>query len=183
MQEEISQPVAGNSTCNACYAPVLNEGQTFCTDCGYPLQGTADEQQQFINNREISQIDFESHQKQVKEAGKTLFWIAGLTFLGELLSLAVNRDSTTVTFALTAGGIMAAIFIGLGLWSRKKPTAALITGLCLYLLLHILAAIGNPITIVQGLIVKIVIVGYLIKGIKSSLEADKLVQEHNFDNL
>jgi hypothetical protein len=178
--EDQLQPVA-NATCIACHIPVLNSNQTFCTNCGFPLQGTAEEQQQFLNNREISQIDFEAHRKQIAEAGKTLFWIAGLTFLGELLSLAVNRDSTSVTFALTVGGIMAAIFIGLGLWSRKKPTAALITGLCLYLLLHILAAIGNPITIVQGLIVKIVIIAYLIKGIKSSLEADKLVQEHNFD--
>ena len=179
MQETPLNLSIENLSCKSCFTTVTTE-EAFCNNCGYPLHGTEDAQQEFLNKREISQIDFEAHEKQIKDAGKTLFWIAGLTFLGELISLAVNKDNANPGIVLGVGAFMAVIFIGLGFWSRKKPTAAIITGLCVYLFIHLLAAIGDPLTLVQGVIVKIVIIGYLIKGIKSSLEADKLIKENNF---
>jgi len=179
MQHTSLTPAPDAINCPACTAHVF-ESEPACANCNYPLQGTANEQQQFLNNREISQIDFDTHEKQIAEAGKTLYWIAGLTFVGELISLGINKNDVDAGLALGIGAIMSGVFICLGYWSRTKPTTAIITGLCVYVLMHLLAAIYNPATIVQGIILKIFMIGYLIKGIKSSLEADKMIKEHNF---
>ena len=62
--------------------------------------------------------------------------------------------------------IIAAIFIGLGVWSFYKPYVALISGLIFYLSLNLLFAIVDPMTIIKGIILKIIIISYLIYSIK-----------------
>src|SRR4051812_21946335 len=98
-------PAPDAINCPACMAHVF-ESEPVCTNCNYPLQGTADEQQQFLNQREISQIDFDTHEKQITEAGKNLYWIAGLTFVGELISLGMNKNHADASTALGFGAII-----------------------------------------------------------------------------
>ena len=172
-------PAPDAINCPSCMAHIFQSEPT-CKNCKYPLQGTPDDQQQFLSNREISQIDFETHEKQIAESGKRLYWIAGLTFVGELISLGTNKDHTDASLYLGIGVAVSAIFVVLGFWSRTKPTPALITGLCFFVLVHTLAAIGEPSTIIKGLVFKIFMVVYLVKGIISSIEADKMIKEHNF---
>jgi hypothetical protein len=172
-------PAPDAINCPACMAHVF-QSEPICKNCNYPLQGTPEEQQQFLNEREIFQIDFDTHEKQISQAGKTLYWIAGLMFLGDLLMLGVSRHYDKVGLTLGFSAIVSGIFVGLAYWSRTKPTAALIIGLSIFVLIQLLAAIGDPVSIVKGVIVKIIIIGYLIKGIKSSIEADKMMREQNF---
>ncbi|MFD1257786.1 hypothetical protein ACFQ3S_13340 [Mucilaginibacter terrae] len=179
MPDTFLTPAPDAINCPSCMAHIF-QSEPACQNCNYPLQGTPDEQQQFLNEREISQIDFDTHEKQISQAGKTLYWIAGLMFLGDLLMLGVSRHYDKVSLTLGFSAIVSGIFVGLGYWSRTKPTAALITGLCIFILIQLLAAIGDPVSIVKGIFLKIIIIGYLIKGIKSSVEADKMIKEHNF---
>jgi hypothetical protein len=62
--------------------------------------------------------------------------------------------------------IIAAIFFGLGVWSFYKPYVALISGLIFYLLLILLFAIVDPMNIIKGIVLKIIIISYLIYSIK-----------------
>ena len=62
--------------------------------------------------------------------------------------------------------IIAAIFIGFGFWSFYKPYVALIAGLIFYLSLILLFAIVDPITIIKGIVLKIIVISYLIYSIK-----------------
>jgi predicted amidophosphoribosyltransferase len=73
MQDQPATSLSNNTTCKACNALVKSNAQAFCSNCGYPLQGTKAEQQQFIVYREVSQVDFNAHQKRMKQAGKVLF--------------------------------------------------------------------------------------------------------------
>ena len=77
--------------------------------------------------------------------------------------------------------ILVAAFVGLGFWARTKPVGALISGLSLYLIIHLLNAIVEPMSILSGIIAKVLIIGYLIKGIRSVLEADKIKKELNIN--
>lgn len=61
---------------------------------------------------------------------------------------------------------IAAIFIGFGVWSIYKPYVALISGLIFYLSLILLFAIVDPITIIKGIVLKIIVISYLIYSIK-----------------
>jgi len=171
---------APDANCPSCVAQVF-QSEAVCKNCNYPLQGTPDEQQQFLNEREIALIDFDAHEKQISQAGKTLYWIAGLNLVSVLMLLGVvNHYNNKLGLLLGFEVAMSVVFVGLGYWSRSKPTTALITGLCLYSLIQLLAAIGDPASLVKGIIFKIFIIIYLIRGIKSSIEADKMIKEHSF---
>jgi hypothetical protein len=62
--------------------------------------------------------------------------------------------------------VIAAVFIGLGVWSFYKPYVALISGLIFYLSLNLLFAVVDPMTIIKGIVLKIIIISYLIYSIK-----------------
>jgi hypothetical protein len=67
----------------------------------------------------------------------------------------------------------------LGIWSKKKPLAAIVTGFIIYMLILILDALVDPKTILQGLILKIIVIGAFVTGIKGAIEAEKIRKEHN----
>jgi len=179
MQNNLFEPVAASTTCPACHTQV-STNEHFCHQCTYPLKGTEQQQQSFWNYRETSYSYFETHKNQVIRAAKTLYWIAGLTFLNGLVYWIRNHDNNTIKFVLITDAVVVAMFIGLGFWSRKKPTAAIITGFCIYLLINVWAAINNPATLLQEGWIKVLIIGYLINGIKSSAEVDGIIKDHNF---
>jgi type II secretory pathway component PulF len=61
---------------------------------------------------------------------------------------------------------IASIFIGLGIWSFFQPYPALISGLVYYILLILLFAILDPMTIFGGIIWKILVIAFLVYSIK-----------------
>ena len=91
----------------------------------------------------------------------------------------MHSNDETMTAEVIANFILAAIYVVLGEYSKKKPLACLICGLALYAIVFLLNAIADPVTIAKGIIVKILIVGYLIHGIKATMEAEKLKKEYN----
>lgn len=176
MEEQISLSEASQATCAVCNKQVNSE-DSFCESCGYPLKGTEQEQNYFIATRGNKEIDLEEANKKIASAGKALYWVAGLTLVAGLAYFFILK----VVAVLIVNIILAGIYLGLGFWSKSKPLAAIISGLSLYVLTYILNGIVDPITLAQGIIIKIVMVGLLIKGIKSALEAEKLKKELNVE--
>lgn len=78
---------------------------------------------------------------------------------------------------------IAAIFIGLGIWSYKKPYLALLIGLCVYIGLIVLFAAIEPSTLVSGIIWKLLIIFYLITGINTAKRAVDKQKYQNSDLL
>jgi len=75
--------------------------------------------------------------------------------------------------ALILNLVLAAIMFGLWRYSRKSPLVAIITALAVYGSVIVLNAIVDPKSIVQGIIVKIIVIGILIRGIRMALELRK----------
>ncbi len=75
--------------------------------------------------------------------------------------------------------VLITLFVFLGFFSRKKPLAGIVSGLCLYVIVQAINAITSPVTLFSGIIVKILIIGYLVNGIKSAIEIEKFKKEHN----
>ena len=164
--------------CGSCNTQT-NNADAFCDNCGYPLKGTQEEQNAFISDRTYKEIDLEDYNKKIRSAGVALYWIAGLCFVSGVIVYAIDKDESTRTGLLIINTILTMIFVFLGAWSKKKPLAAIISGATLYGILLILYAIDNPISIISGIWVKIIIIGALIKGIKSAIDAEKLKKELN----
>ena len=65
--------------------------------------------------------------------------------------------------------ILAAIMLALALWARRSPLPAVLIATATYLVLIVGNAIGDPRTLAQGWIIKIIVIAFLIKGIKAAL--------------
>jgi hypothetical protein len=165
--------------CNACYKHVSDAA--FCDNCGYPLKGSEQEQEYFMSIRNAKEIDLDAANKVIKRAGNSLYWVAGATVLTGILFYFTNPNDEVKLDMLIVNLILAGIYAGLGAWSQKKPLAAIISGFALYAIVLLLNAITTPASIASGIIIKILFIGYFIKGIKSAIEAEKIKKELNIE--
>lgn len=178
MENQIPATVQLTEKCAHCNADSKAE-DTFCTQCGYPLKGTEAEQNKFISERQVEEIDMFTYNKTLRQASNTLYYLAGVFIFGGLVYFFMHKDDADVVSVVITNIIMAAIFLVLGSYSKRKPLACLISGLSLYVIVQVLNAIIEPISIARGIIIKIVIIGYMIKGIKSAMEIEKIRKENN----
>ena len=165
-------------TCRCC-AAMVSEADTYCGSCGFPLKASEGDQQQFIYDRDHKQNELYYMEKKVRNASKTLYWTALLFIVMGFLYLIVYPDTGLGTAVMIQQVILAAIYVGLGFWSKKKPVAAIITGLVIFALYQIILIMEDPTNIVRGIIVKVVIVVYLIKGLTGALSAEKMRKQYN----
>lgn len=154
--------------CSQCETEINSETK-FCTNCGYPENGDEKEKALFHANKVMKKSQTKDDQKKIKSARNTLYWIAGIFFVSGLFLFFVSKDIPTLIFS----AILAAIFLVLAYWSQHKPFAALLSALLLYIMVIALNAIVEPMTIFKGVLVKVIILSFLIKGVYSASQNDK----------
>jgi hypothetical protein len=161
--EEDSQPLL----CRCCKKEVT-ETDDFCPNCGFPLKGSEAEQGKFIGQYILkdanSMGNVLSDADNAQKGGNTLFVVAGLTVLGGVMAMFKDESGEGIILLIT-NIIVAAIYAGLGFWSQKNAFAATLVGLIMFVSLMVISAIIDPITIVQGILVKGLVIGYLIRGV------------------
>ena len=163
--------------CKACDIDVTAD-DAFCNACGYPLQGTEQEQKDFMAEKINREFDIAEHQQLMEKGGNSLYWVAGAFGLGVLLTAGTkSKDDPDFAAILIVGLILCGIFVFLGSWSKRKPFAAMVSGISLYAIVIILNLIADPATIFSGIILKIFIIAYLIKGIRAAINHDKMIKE------
>jgi hypothetical protein len=167
-------------TCTCCSASVLETDQ-FCPNCGYPLHGTETEQYNFIYNRNYKQTELEDLNKKIRSATTTLYVLAGLSFVSGIVIYSINKEEIRANFNLIIFMVMAVLYVGLAIWCKNKPVAAIISGLVLYIGFQIILAFDDPMNLVRGIIWKILIIVYLLKGMKSAFDAQKIRKELNLE--
>ncbi|RYY62916.1 MAG: hypothetical protein EOO05_01010 [Chitinophagaceae bacterium] len=125
---------------------------------------------------QLRQIEMEGYELAVKKARNALFWTAGLILFWELVSMYRTLgefDPAITIFAF----FVAAIFVGLGLWTKKKPYTALITGIIAFVAYIGLTIVVNGMAdggtgvakaLFSGIIFKVVIFVNLIRPIKDA---------------
>lgn len=69
--------------------------------------------------------------------------------------------------------VLAAIFFGLWLWGRKSPFPALLTALIVFVTFHLLDAVLDPMSLLRGIIMKVVIIGGLATALKKAYVAKR----------
>ena len=119
----------------------------------------------------FQEADFsmEGYDKHIRNARIILFIMAGLTLL--LLINAAPFDSIA---RVIAGGIIvvfAGVFAGLAFWTKKRPYTALLCALIFYVSLIVIAAVLDPATILQGWILKVIIIILLLLGLRNGKES------------
>jgi hypothetical protein len=98
--------------------------------------------------------------------GTTLEPIDGRTYTVEELQKQLAWEPWG---ALIVNMILAVIMVGLSIWGRRSPLPAVLIATATYAVVIVASAISNPLTLTQGLLIKIIIIAFLIKGIKAAL--------------
>jgi type III secretory pathway component EscR len=154
------------SACSFCKKPI-EEDVIFCPHCGHPENGTEKERAQFFAKRAMNKNKAIDAKDKISSARNTLFVLAGIMVLFGI----IIYGSTNSVLDLGINLFFAFIYLVLAFWSEQKPFIALLIGLFLYITLIVINAIIDPVTLVRGIIWKVLIISYLGKGIYSALEA------------
>jgi hypothetical protein len=143
-----------------CCMQKCTDTDKFCGTCGYPLQGTPEEQKQFSINYTVNQFEKDIVRDRVNEARIVLYVIAAFTLIAGLVNY-FNEESVLL---LIINLIITGIFVGLAIWSNHKAFAAIFTGAMIYLSLILLNAFIDPATIFKGIIFKVIFIVAFIKA-------------------
>lgn len=172
----VAEPVR---ECKCCFEKI-NPADQFCQQCGFPLRATKEEQDKFIYLRGYQKSQVKELNEKASYAAITFYIIAGLLLLYGLVEFFINAQNDDSIAGLIIYGILSMIFLALGVWSNKKPVAAIICGIALYVVLMLLQAAGDPSSFARGLVIKGLIIAGLAKALVSALEAEKIKKQHNF---
>lgn len=164
--------------CAACKCDAAVD-DAFCTHCGYPFSGSKDEQNKFLSNRRLKKANLDEANKKVRQASNALFIVGVLTAAFGFMFYVMTVNPESAKSILIANLVLAVIYAALGVWCRVKPLAATISALSVFALITIINAIVSPISIISGMLLKVILIGVFITGIKSALKAEKLKKELN----
>ncbi|MEO6454209.1 MAG: hypothetical protein ABIN97_09065 [Ginsengibacter sp.] len=178
MSTEANEIATTITTCFSCGNNISHD-DVYCTNCGYPLQGTIEERDQFMNNRNYKHMELHEMNRKIKSGTTTMYVLAGFCVIGGVIFYAVTSELENPMAVLIMYLVLAAIYVGLALWSKKQPLPAIVSGLILYIIVQLLAMIEDPMNIVKGIIFKIIIIVYLIKAVRSASDAQRIKKELN----
>lgn len=118
-------------------------------------------------------LDTREYDAKVKSAQNAIFVVAGIQVVfGIIMAFVGPEELRNIEIGIAV--VIGAIFFGLGLWCKRKPLVAIIIALVLYAALLLLDAIYNPSTLIKGVIVKVAVIVYLVKGINAAKAAQDI---------
>lgn len=115
------------------------------------------------NAREILRLkgDYAELHTKVKHGRNAIYWLIGLTVLGFIIEGAqLGFDPILVGIYV---GILA-VYIAAAILANKKPFIGFTIALIFLLLMQILIFVGDPLSGLKGILVKLIIAYFLIVG-------------------
>jgi len=174
--------------CPACGAAAKGYDK-FCTACGKPMPTAEDHFNQTQVNAATRTIKWLAVIFAV--SGVLLFFVTKSAADAALAKMAsmdagslvpTEAEGGTITVGalrqqlewepwgvLIVNAILTVIMVGLALWSRRAALPAMLVASATYAVVIVGNAIADPRTIGQGLLVKIIIIAFLVKGIRAAL--------------
>lgn len=110
--------------------------------------------------------DLSPYEKTMRNARIWLYVIAGAQFILGIIEYNSVDDKTIAQIAFGIDAFLALVFLGLSLWSKKKPVVAFTIALIFYIVVVLGLALlsGDFTTLIKGIIFKILVVVALIKA-------------------
>ena len=167
------------NSCVVCQKTTTPEDD-FCQTCNYPIKGTEEEQQSFMDIRTIKELDLEEQGTKIKQVSNSLKVISVLTVLMGAVGYFTTDDPDEKLILVVFNLFLAVVYFSLGLWSVQKPRTAIIIGLTIFILVTILNTVVEPASIIRGIILKIFVVVSFVKGIRAVSESEKIRKELHY---
>ena len=155
-------------TCPKCGASTTRQ-DAFCPSCGTKVGATDDELQ-----AEGAQIRADAA---IVRARKWLLIVAVLTWGSGIVFYFMHQsqyDPGQLKLVLAINVALGFLYLGMWAWARRNALAASVIALLTFVTVHVVDAIVDPKTIIQGIIVKIFFVAALIGAVRAAFEARRL---------
>lgn len=124
------------------------------------------------------EFSMQGYDKHIRQARNAIFGVAILLVINLLvLSGTVPEGYEYLWLDLIIWGVFVAAFVVLGSWANKKPYYAIVLALVLYLVFIGLNAALDVSTIFKGIIFKIIVIVFLVKGINDAKEAQEMKKQ------
>jgi len=168
-------------SCHFCYGPV-NSDDNHCAKCSYPLKGSDDEKAAFVLRKNADQINLPKFKNKSENALGTLYFLAGFFMLCAIIVFFQKEESADLLAILLPYLILTILFLILGSYAKQKPLACFISGLCLYIIIEVLVvAEAHFSTNFIDIIFNLIVIGFLVNGIRASLEIERIKKENDLD--
>lgn len=131
-----------------------------------------DQQETIFDETELLSRGYD---KQVRHARNAIFVVAAIQLVfGLFFALSEPEETKWITIGVSI--VLASSFAGLGFWANSKPYPAILTALILFALIIVVGIIFDPASAFRGIIFKVFIVVYLVKGLNNARETLHLKQ-------
>jgi hypothetical protein len=161
-------------TCKLCKTEFSEQPDT-CHHCGFPFNGTREEQGKFIGQQLLKSDAVEDTGSHITKARIILFVIGGF----DLLILAMSW-MLIPGYIKIIGLAIVAIFIGGGILARRYPIPSILIPLLVLLSYHTLMGIIDTRLLAQGMLWKVISLFVLSFALFSTIRAEKLKRESEF---
>lgn len=173
----INENQAATKRCRNCgYEVALTT--KFCSNCGFPENSSEHNQNVYRRKMKAKKDQLAKLEKKFTYSSYILFIIAAFTMFSVFLLPPGSEEEQRLAIIISA--VVAAIFVGIGIWSFYNRFAGVLTGLILYVTLLILNAVVDPATIIQGIVIKAIILTTMVGALSGYKKAQVLKKEVNF---
>jgi hypothetical protein len=152
--------------CSTC-AGQIRLGDEHCPSC--KRQVTRDESDALRRRWEGSDPEAARRGDTAAYGRVALLIVAGLSFIQAITYGLIGESLPVFAFCTGISGGMIALFF----WGKRRPLAAMVVGLAVYLLLAVLPAMVSVMTLVPGILIRVSVVLALSVGIGSELSLRK----------
>ena len=148
----------------------------FCGGCGEPVPGKKAARPRV---GEIARKHRKkAHRGKINTGRKAILAVAILQVIFGVFIMIMLSNLGAASDVLILNGVMlfgvAGVFFGLWIWAKSAPYPASVTALVVFVTLHAAAAAQNPAALLQGLLIKIIVLVCLINAIKSAAAYRKM---------
>lgn len=110
----------------------------------------------------------------VKKAQAAMLLVVAVQVLGAVYLLVTEGLDAAMLIGMLA---FAAVYVGLWAWCPRRPLAASLVGLVVFVLVHVVEALLDPAALARGLVIIVGIVAALVWAVANGLEHRRLVRE------
>ena len=156
------------------------DGAAFCEKCGKAVPSSMPAGPRIVSGEAVAStaigqtVQADQLRKEARKAAGALFAVAVLQVIGAALIYFVFRPHLGIPreralIVVTVLLVVAVIYAALALWARANPLPPAIAGLVLFVTLTVADTAVAPSTIIQGIIVKVIIIVVLAKAVQAGI--------------
>jgi hypothetical protein len=183
-------------TCRTCSAPITAD-MRFCEKCGAAQHEGLVEPRAKVQAA-LDRLSATAHRKQISNARSSILIVAIITLIFTVYQHVVFNNSikaaranpslhvieaavTKNTMVFFANYLIVTIFIAMFFWAKRNPFAACLTCLIIFVSNIIVNGAIDPTTIIQGFIMKFIVIFALLNGVKSGLAYRRMDDKATLD--